>query len=182
MKRWWASEGACTGAKRRARSTMPAHNLYTPKSRSQTKLDTNSSKKVNLPTSCHRKSHVKTMVFDRVAKLCKTNGSKLMCFSTDIRPGPSRTQAGASRPIRTTAPVHNTPQLFLALGSQVTRLRTRMHRCSEPEKGFRMKPFQNTYVFPSKVGLGTARRRERGDHDERTRWRTYISAAGACQR
>lgn len=134
-ERWSASDGACTGAMRRARSTMPAHNFYTPKSRSQTKLDTNSSGNVNQPTSFDRKSNVKTMVFDRVAKTCKTNGSKHMCFSTDIRPGPSKTRTGASRPLRTTAPAHNTPPLFSAPGSQVTRLRTKTHRCFEPRKG-----------------------------------------------
>ena len=53
----------------------------------------------------------------------------------------------------------------------------------ETEKEFRTKLFQNTYVFPSKVGLaGTARRRERGDHYQTTRWRTYILRRYTCQR
>jgi hypothetical protein len=135
VERWSASDGACTGAMRRTRSTMPAHNFYMPKSRSQTKLDTNSSENVNQPTSCDRKSNVKTMVFDRIPNICKINGSKHMCFSMDIRPGPPKTRTGASRPLRTTAPAHNTPPSFSALGSQVTRLRTKMHRCFEPRKG-----------------------------------------------
>ena len=52
-----------------------------------------------------------------------------MCFSTHGRPGPSRTRTGASRPLRSTAPAHKTKRPEIALGSQVTRLRTRTHRC-----------------------------------------------------
>ena len=130
-----ATAPARAGAMRRARSTMPAHNFYTPKSRSQTKLDPHSCGNVNQPTYFDRKSNVKAIVFDRVAKICKRNGSKHMCFSTDIRPGPSKTRTGASRPLRTTAPAHNTPRLLSAPGSQVTRLRTKTHRRFEPRKG-----------------------------------------------
>ena len=66
----------------------------------------------------------KTMVFNRATQLCKKHGSNHMCFSTESRPGPSRTQAGASRPLQTTAPAHNPPQYISALGSQVSRLPT----------------------------------------------------------
>ena len=117
-----------------------------PKSSSQTELDTNSSGNVNQPTSCDRKSNVKTMSFGRVANMCKKNGSKHMCFSTDTGPGPSKTRTAASRPLRTTTPAHNTPPLFLALGPQVTRLRTKTHRCFQPRKGSELNSFE-TYVF-----------------------------------
>lgn len=158
---------------------MPAHNFYTPKSRSQTQQDMNSSRKVHLPTSCRRESHVKTIVFERVGKLYKINGLKHMCFTIKTPPGPSRTRAAASRPSRTTAPAHNPPPLFGASHAPANK-KTPLF---ETEKEFRTKLFQNTCVFPSKVSLaGMARRRERGDHYQTTRGRTYIVVRYTCQR
>ena len=162
---------------------MPAHNFYTPKSRSQTEQDMNSSRKVHLPTSCRRKSHVKTIVFERVGKLYKINGLKHMCFTIKTPPGPSRTRAAASRPSRTTAPAHNPPQFLLGTRLSSHAPANKKAPLFETEKEFRMKVFQNTYVFPSKVGLaGTARRRERGDHYQTTRGRTNIFVRYTCQR
>jgi hypothetical protein len=91
----------------------------------------------------------KTTVFNRGAQLCKKHGSNHMCFSTESRPGPSRTQAGASRPLQTTAPAHNPPQLFSALGFQVARLPTKMYRGSKQEIISKRNRIQ-THVFFNK--------------------------------